>query len=52
MQSSFTVGAAKDGQRLTFKWVVFPSNRDTLGKVLEMGSVSCFPSTRSSEVCS
>ena len=45
MQSSFTMRVAKDGQRLPFKGVLLPSNCDALGKVLEVGSVSWFPST-------
>ena len=44
MQSSFTVSVAKHGQGLTLEWVLLPSNRDTLWKLVEMGSVSCFPS--------
>jgi hypothetical protein len=44
MESFVTMGVAKDRERLTFKRVVLPRNRDTVGEVLEMGSVWCFPS--------
>jgi len=46
VQSLVTLPVAKNGERLTFKWVMLPSYRDVFGKVLEMGSVSCFPSIR------
>ena len=45
MKSFVTMRVAKDDERLTFKWVVLSRNRDALGKVLGVGSVSCFPST-------
>jgi len=45
MQSLFTMRVAKDGQRLSFEWVLLPSNRDALRKALEVGSVSYVPST-------
>ena len=46
MQSCFTMRVAKDRQRLTFEWMVLPSDCDVLGKVVDAGSVSCLPSTR------
>ena len=50
MQSSFTMRVAKDCQRLTFEWMVLPSDYDVLGKVVEVGSLSCLPWVRWSTV--
>ena len=43
MQSSFTMRVDKDCQRLPFEWMVLPSDYDVLGKVVEVGSLSCLP---------
>jgi hypothetical protein len=47
MQSSFTMSMAEDGERQTFEWVLVSSYPDALWKIVEVGSVSCFPSTGS-----
>jgi hypothetical protein len=35
---------AKDSERLTFERVLVPRDFDVIRQLLEMGSVSCFPS--------
>jgi len=41
------MGGLKNSERFTFEWMTPANNRDFLGKVLMMGSVSYSPLTRS-----
>jgi hypothetical protein len=34
------MGGLKNSERFTFEWMALANNRDSLGKVLMMGSVS------------
>ena len=43
--STFAMHRPKNSQRLVIEWMVGTDNRDPLGKVLMMGSVSYVPST-------
>jgi hypothetical protein len=45
MQLSTTMAMTEDRQILTFEWVLVSNYPHALGKALEVGSVSCFPST-------
>ena len=47
MQLSTTMGVTKDREILTFEWVLVSSYPDAIRKVLEVGSVSYFPSITS-----
>ena len=40
------MGGLKNSERFTFEWMTPANNRDFLGKVLMMGSVSYSPSIR------
>ena len=47
MQSIMPLGMPEYGEALTFEWVGRANDSDLLGKVVEVGSVWVFPSTRS-----
>ncbi len=51
LQSAMPVRASKDLERLSVKRVMWAGDRHPLREVPEVGSVSWFPSTRSTKNC-